>query len=428
MRARLFDRRGPRTSTLAFLGLAGLAAALAALEALTSDDVQGHAILACAACLVLALLSPARFAPRGVELELRPGEVRVKGSLFLAQTVRARDVIGASTACHPEGFVVSVQTTRRDPHPLSFLVRTAEDASALRAALGIGHDGTGEIAWRTEEPLNVAVGRVFGWVAFAVLASCLVLSWSHELLGAPELSGTFWVGLGLVYGSLPLLVSLLMRLWTPPTRRVLLRPGGLHVATSAEPACLGYLDLTRVSRQARELIFVARNGTTLSVAAGLSPPEELDVVVAQLESARRRAAGEGLARPEIGHRLAMLERGGDPVPSWLIRLDGLAAGLVAGGYRSSHLDREALWIAMEDPDTPSELRLATARVLGRIEPRQRVRIAELAEASRSPAIARGIRVACEVDDVGTVADVVTDVWDEFDAFEGDARLRARTTR
>ncbi len=421
MRARLFDRRGPRTSWLALLALAGVAGIFSVFRVVVTDEAPGQEILACFALLTLGLLTPARFAPRQVTLEIRPGEVQVKGSPLLAQTVLARDVIGASTARHGEGFVVSVQTTRRDPHPLSFLVETAEDASRLRTALGIGHDGTGEIAWRTEEPSGVRTGNVLAWIAFAVFSMFLVLP------GPSQDTSNFLVISGLMYGTLPLLFAL-MRLKKTPTNRVILRPEALYLPTLSGPVCIGYWDLASVSRHAKMLFFTLKSGATFSVEAKLFPPEELDVLIAQLENARRRAAGEVIARQEVGHRLAMLERGSAPVPSWLARLDGLAAGLAGGGYRSSHLDREALWIAMEDPDTPSELRLATARILGRIEPRQRVRIAELAEASRSPAIARGIRVACEVDDVDRVADVVTDVWDEFDAFEGSAARPARATR
>ncbi len=416
MRARLYDRRGPPTSWRVFLSLAATCAALSLMKLACGGEV-GQELLAVGAFLALAVLAPARFAPRDVSLEVGFGEVRVRGSLFLGQSVRARDVIGASTARQDDGFLVSVQTTKRAAHPISFLVETEADAAKLRAALGVGHDGAGELAWRTNEPSLVATGNVLGWIAFAAFAAHMI----------PRSEDNFMALAGLWYGTLPLLLAL-VRLRSPPTIRVLLRPEALYLPDASGVRRVAYQELAEVTHLGRQLRLKLHDGAELQVMLGVQPEAELSLLTAQIENARRRAAGEASARHDVSDRLANLERRGEPVPAWLARLDGLAAGASIGGYRSAQLDRDALWVALEDADTSAELRLATARVLRQIEPERRTRIAELAATSRSPEVARGLRVACEVDDVAAVADAVIDVWGEFDATEVSARRAARETR
>ncbi len=420
MRARLFDRRGPRTSWLILLGLAALSGLVAILALLVLGS--GLALAAWLASLMfgaLAALAPARFAPREVELELAPGQVRVRGSSLLAQTVRAREVMGASTARHGEGFVVSVQTVKRAAHPLSFLVQTQEEAARLRVALGIGHDGEGELAWRAEEPVGVFFFNLSGWLSFALSAAGLAYTGILVAQGAGEgeLSPTFTMGV------MPLLFSML-RLMPQTTNRVLLRGDALYIPWIPSCARIEYWDIAWVGRDGRALVLTTRSGHSFSVAMKLARPEEIELVASQIDSARRRAQGEGTSREHVGNQLSTLERGQAPLGVWLARLDGLAAGLM-GGYRGSALDRGALWLAVEDPDMTPELRVAAARVLGRLEPAQRTRIADLAEASRSPAVAKGIRVASEVDATDSASQQLEETWSELE--EAQAATKARLT-
>ena len=98
---------------------------------------------------------------------------------------------------------------------------------------------------------------------------------------------------------------------------------------------------------------------------------------------------------EVRERLAQLERNSEPIATWLGRLDMLAKGLGAGGYRGQAIDRADLTQALEDADLPLEARIAAARVLAQVDhsAEMQVRIAETAATLRNPKGAEVLRAA-----------------------------------
>ncbi len=300
--------------------------------------------------------------PRPIESDIlcAPGRVRV---VDVDYTILARDVVGASTALHEGGYLLSVDSAETGrPHAL--WLPDAESLDRVRRALGLEHEGTGVVEW--------AVGR------------------------SPEL----WFGVGAVLSNflcaglaLPmLLVWPFLRLWPRQWRsatRLALTPGAVkyqpgthwlqeHAYTHIEEAVYDAGTKTIALHRVQRLRFdawgpPASPGTVLAYlpVSGLGA-DEARQVCAQINAAAVRARGDRVARSSALDRIALIRRlDGENARSWLARIGALAASVGAEGYRSAPIEAEDLQRVAEDPDEAAEDRVAAGRMFLRATSAQR---------------------------------------------------------
>ena len=101
----------------------------------------------------------------------------------------------------------------------------------------------------------------------------------------------------------------------------------------------------------------------------------------------------------------------------MARLDATAAAMSAHGYRGAAIDREDLRLAVEDFDIDLDMRLAAGRVLAKVDPQSRVRVAEAGAASSSPQQAKLFRIA------DGAADDLARAYEEHEEAEQGLRRR-----
>ncbi len=347
------------------------------------------------AILAIAVVAPFRFRPRAATLEVRPGEVEVHAGFARSFVVRARDVTGSTTSRLPGwdqggGCVVTLGLRQRGVAPVSLVLARDEDGAAVRAALGVGHDGRGETAWPAQESGTVRAGQALGLTAAVIFCYGAALCAMHLADGAegpmpsPEVVTMGATALVALFASLVRFVP-----GAAPLHAAL-RSDGARLQTARGYAVVPYSAMQDVVQQGGALWVHADVLGILAVKR--VHPDELGILSAHLLDARRRARGEGTPRVEVAQRLFPLARNGDSVRAWLARGDALASTLGAG-YRGSALTREDLHVALEDPDLELELRVAGARALARVEPEVRVRLGELAASSATLARGTALRVA-----------------------------------
>ena len=428
MRVFLQDRDGPRRN-LGALALGGLfATAVGVLAWLVdprlagSGDAQAHVDVAsycmgvAAFLFALAISDPFRFSSRVVDVDVRPGELRVRRGIG-GFAIQPGDIDGATTA-HHEGKVALTMVLRSRPRrPVTFLFESDSDAEGARAALGLSRDGTGETHFPTEAPDLVFFGRILATGAAAV-ALLLVAGELAPDLGNRGFSSTDVMGAG----NLMLLATVAfscMRFLLPTvrkTRRIALRPEALYVPTDRGSSTIPYAAIRHVIHAGNALVIEVLEHPQWRVPTCLSE-DECAVLASHVEARRRRALGGVTRRAEITERLAALGRRGEPVQVWMARLDAVAAAMSAHGYRGAAIDREDLRLAVEDFDLHLDVRLAAGRLLAKVDPQSRVRVADAGAASSSPQQAKLFSIAD-----GT-ADELAQVYEEYEAVKGARRRR-----
>jgi hypothetical protein len=130
---------------------------------------------------------------------------------------------------------------------------------------------------------------------------------------------------------------------------------------------------------------------------GTMSADERRLLLAQIRAGIARAHGRGPSKAEPHTRVDMLARNGDEARKWLARIDAIATDLGNATYRGRGIDPHDLWLTLEDPEAPTDLRAAAARVLVRIAPDEKVRIHSLIAAMRTSDDERRLRVAMEPD-------------------------------
>jgi len=361
-------------AALALMGFAGLAE-----PHLAAFAFSGFALV----CLANA--SPFRFRPRSVPLTIAPGRVAVARGIASFE-VRGADVVGATTSLHEGKVALSLTLAARPEAPVTFVFDRDEDAEKVRAALGIAREGRGETSFPTDVPSLVRMGRVLALVALGLLLLPLPF-----LLASSTDAVFVWMTVGLrafVLGALSFLQY--VPRGRAATRRGVLRPEAAYVPGRTGALALPYADIVGVRSERSSLVVSMRNTTEHTIRTVL-PADECAIVASHVEAARRRAQGEGARRAEVVERLAMLQRSNEPIAAWLARVDGVASTIGTIGYRGAALDRDDLRIALEDIDLDVTLRVAAGRVLARVDPEVRVRVAEAATAAPSEPVANVLR-------------------------------------
>lgn len=386
MRARLHDRNGPRSLTrgvaiaaVAVLAIAGPRACMYA-----PSPLAAIAALLALAILPLARVSPLRFGPREARLRVRPGNVRVRAGLRSFQ-LRAPDITGATASRHGAGCALTLSLASRRGMPVSLVFANDSEADEVRAALGLGHGGRGETSWRAE---GDATASLLAWSTAAIFVLGALFATNME----DETSSVVTV-LCTVAGLFALLLTWAASPAPKPEvgRRVALRPEGAYLPTPTGHCFAPYGELGRVDPADGALVCQVGDDPFVLVRSRTLPAEEIELIASHLVSAKRRALGEGPLAVDVRERLRVLERGEGSITAWLARLDGVALG--GGGYRGGALEADDLRVALADPDLDVELRVAAARVLARIDPEVRTRVADLARTAPNRARAKALRVA-----------------------------------
>lgn len=425
MRVLVHDREGPRSlpARTALAGVACLVGSFVAAWFLPSGATGVPiATVACLGFILLcvAVTDPFRFASRVVDVDVRPGEVRVRRG-FGSFRIRPSDVSGATT-CHHEGKLALTMVLGKKHHagraPVSFLFDDTADAERVRAALGISREGVGETHFPTEVPVNVRTGRVFAVLALVVSTTTLAF-YLAQVAGRPESFSFVFAALTIYLGIPSFLLSLIKYVHPNATkmRRIALRPEAAYFPTPQGFLQLPYSAIRRVLHQGGTLIVEPEVGRPIHTKT-LLPADECAVLASHVEASRRRALGDGARRAEVEERLSLLMPGNESVEAWIRRLDGMASLLATAGYRGSAIDREDLRTALDDIDSPIALRLAAGRLLARVDPEICVRVVEAADTSPSEAHAKLFRI-CD----GAAAEVAQ-AYAEVEAAETQAGIRS----
>ena len=345
----------------------------------------------------LALGARPRRRPREVILSCQPGSVRLgaRGSLL-----RAREIVGATTARHDGRVSLLLEHSRRRRKPI---VLSLPDDAALHAvcdSLGIGHHGFGVVDAVATAPSFMPLRQGLSGMTLALLLGTLL---STRWVASDVLALLTMVTL------LASFATLMMFLQELGAARPILRltSQGVYV-----PSLMG--GSTFVPFLGIERVDVLRNGLslTLTQAGGrpmitLVPAQpsrwareglsaaELEHLAAQIRAASERAHGRFALKDEPSSAIEMLRRQqGETLRAWFSRLDTLGTG--TAGYRTTTVESADLWKVLEDPEAEADLRSAAARLLARRAPEVRTRVGDVLAAVRDERVRT--RIAASVDD------------------------------
>ena len=337
----------------------------------------------------LALLRPFGFRTRTLTVDTEPGRVHLRRAIG-GVTIDRRDVVGATT-CHHEGRVVTSLAVSVWRGTTTVTLSFDDEASAerVRAALGLPREGAGETSFAVSPSMVDTTTRVVS--GFVALGSLLAL-----LTPVDPGSMAFHELYAYVYGGpalvLALILSLVGHIPTSLRRRVALRPEAAYFPGDIGPIAVPYDRIVGATPQKKGLELRVEGAPPVFLALPASHAE-LALVAAHLDSAARRARGEGRRADDPGEAIARLARSpGESVERWLLRLDGIAA-TAGSGYRAAELALPDLERAARDIDLSTDLRLAAARVLRRAPGQAGARIDTATLPSSSAAHAALFRVA-----------------------------------
>jgi hypothetical protein len=434
MLATIHDSAGPRW--LRWVTAAVPFAMLAAFVIPVYHDWLVELLLGLVASVLLVTSDrlPPLFPPQQVELRLSPGCVEVHRAGLLSQKILTKDLTGASTAATPDGLAITLGRKDRDAAPTVLIVDSEEDARAIRKALGIGHEGFGEIELRATPSgassfgsLLSVVGMLVGFVGAIVAAVIVSEGWRDS-----DTSIVYWfAGITAMLGAGGHLLSRGKRGAIPFS----MQEDGVH--TYETPRFERVIPWHEISGTQTLpygiMLLLHRNDERVHLAAwprgarGGFTAQDAALFAWQILSAAQRAHGLGPHKEDLGSRVTALRRGGDKPRAWLARVDVMASALTAGaGYRGASIDVDDLWAVLEDPDAEEELRIAAARMLSRADAQgSRVRIDAAIATVHDDKAARRLRVAI-TDAPDAVAEAVEELVEEEDTkAKREASLKGR---
>lgn len=337
---------------------------------------------------------------RSVELTAGPGYLDVQNAGTRNQRIFAKNITGASTARAQAGVLFSLSHEKR-AQPLSIEVESEADADHLRHALGIGHGGTGTLAWRTVPSTN-AKGGFIGRIVVVVLVA-IFLSLAGGFGVAAAAATAFVMAQFVLVAAIMGLAELREK---PADPTVMMTSEGLWCMTTQGAMRVPYGHVLDVEDTGDMLVFSVPSPpfrlyvrkTKPYCAPGLSK-EDASALVAQIRAAAERARGLGVAKVEPVGRVDALRRNGARAQDWLARLDMTGKTLAAsGGYRGHDIAAEDLWNLLEDPEADAELRVAAARTLRSCgEPGTAERIDAAVAAVREETTTARLRIALDDD-------------------------------
>jgi hypothetical protein len=344
---------------------------------------------------LLGVLSFRQRKPRVAEVELRPGSIRIRNAGTRNQTIRARDIVGATTTRTRDGVLLTFQHALRD-QPITLRVNDDAEADQIRRALGIGHGGFGSVAWRSipNSSMRTMVGgsAIAGFSFFA----CVLFGLANIGVG---------VGVFGVAAFLAMFTSFFAWLGRGTEPGVVMTAEGLRLRTALGWFALPYEMVHAVTDHGRGLAFAVpppygQVGVECSGPAfGGLTKDDREIMIHQIEAAGQRARGLGPQKNDATARVDLLRRNGATARDWLTRLDMQGQMLSStAGYRGNTLDTEDLWAILEDPEAEAELRTAAARVLSHsTHADARPRIAAAVAAVREDGTNKRLRIAVQED-------------------------------
>ncbi len=406
------DARGPAW-TRAILPALGLLGMLGGLVWWFADKSSpGADFFTGLALLLVGPLLLGRHAPRRARLVTGAGRVTVAGAGVLSQVIAARDVIGTASSVLADGReVLALQRVGRDA-PTLLGLDNAADAKRVRDALGIGARTSGALRWavaaRTIDHAKT-LSRALGTLAAAMLA--------YAAFDGQDPTAFHGWPLAYLVIVLPLASIATMRtarahdaarcIWLTETDvRLEDGRGGWTAVPYASIRTVrvkdGWLVLSRdLERDITTKLEIVRHGRR-----GLSAAE-LEFLVAALETAAEAARAPMHATHDVGAAAPLARAEGEPVRSWLARLESMAMQISRGStYRDLAFAESDLWATLEDHDAEPELRAACARVLSRVtKASDLARIDAVVAAVRDDDAKLRIRVALEPDMDRAVAEL-----------------------
>jgi hypothetical protein len=357
---------------------------------------------------------------REVDVHLGAGDIAFR-DWPIVRRIRARDVIGASTARTPRGVALSLVTRGRGGRPITLEVANDAEAAEIRHALGIGHHGFGKIGMPTDWVVasnTELVARTLTTIGVVVIA----LGVGYELWTGDEDAA-----LAILFATSFYLVAPFVALWAITLGRrlggagLLLTDDGVRIRRARGPDVIDYAKIREVYADGRGVRLAMTRGGDVAVPAVAGrwvrerpSVEEIEIVAAQIHSAVQRARGAGDSAPSLPLRVADLAKTEDDALAWLSRLDATAASLAGdGGYRGAAFDEADLWKTVDSADAPPEVRAAAARILVRAAgERARTKLDEILPRVRVVEDERRIRIALD-DDTERAAEA----WTNFEKHE-----------
>lgn len=399
MRALWRNRPPPRFRTVFLARLAALCAIAAG--ALTFAPVALVAWLGAVLSLFFGLAAafiastPAEARTQNVELVPTPDGVEVcypGEAPFPLETI---DLLGVSTCQNATGVDVAI-THRSHPHrPFVFEGLRPEEVEPLRRALGLPQGGLGGMAF----PSSAAPGpglalQILSYLAALGTAGAYALgSWSGEPLVSFSLG---------IYGAVPLFVLV----WSNASasanrmaraRSCVMQPWGLEYWDLDALRTLPYAEMRDIVDTDGGIAVTMQNGSRWQGSLEALTAAERAHWARQLRSARDRAVAS-TAMPAMDVLGTLLRSPGEPLRTWLERVDAVnvfPAG--EGTYRAMGVPEPELWQALEDPDTPLDLRIAISRRLGRRDPTSRTRVDGALKRLHAADDRARVRIAVEVE-------------------------------
>jgi hypothetical protein len=400
MRAKVFDPVGPSPFRLLPWFLSPVAFLLACLLPV-GDLATSLLFIASGGLFCLTPFVPLRMKPRQAQLEFHPGYVAVKNAGRMNQKIRAKDILGATTALVPEGVLLTLNHKKRKNVPIQIVVKSLDEVKTVRDALGIGHDGFGTVFFSTDSRT--------GQMADGVMRGAALLGFLGAAVTRITDSGDGYIAF-IVLAIIAAVVGLLARASgsSSVAPYIAMRADGVHVFGQQGWRVIPYAAIAGISERADGIaiqlhppyppVFVKAKPTQFMY-QGLSA-EERSLAVAQMLSASQRAHGGAAPKPEVTTRVDILKRNGEAPRAWLARLDVAAQTVGNQSYRGGTLDEGDLWTILEDPDADVEMRAASARILKDRSPDARVRVDTIIGAVRQDTAQKRIRIAL-TDDLET---------------------------
>jgi hypothetical protein len=397
MRARVLDPVGP----LRFRALPWLLGPLTFLLAcfLPLGDVASFSMfVASGALFCVTPFIPFRGKPHEAELVFRPGAVEIKKAGRANQKIRAKDILGATTALVPDGVLLTLNHKKRKSVPIQMIVKDLESVKKVRDALGIGHDGFGTVFFPTDSRAAETGDGVLRGLSLIGFIAAFIARVAGE---SSDLYMTLAV-LSIIGGVIGLLIKASGASAVAPY--VAMRADGVHVFGSAGWRVIPYASIANIDERPEGLMISLHGYPPVLVPAkatrfmyhGMSV-EERKLAIAQILSASQRAHGAAPPKPNVTTRVDVLKRNGEAARSWLARLDVAAQTVGNAGYRGGQIEEQDLWTILEDPDGEVEMRAASARVLRNRGPDARARVETIVGAVRQDAAQKRIRIALEDD-------------------------------
>ena len=292
-----------------------------------------------------------------VDVDAKRGRVRVVRSGLALASIAARDVVAARVVPGAEGASLVLER-RGGRAPVLLELRSEVEAREILAAVGVRSE---RATWPLRSRLDdaaflVRLAGLLAWPLYYVFAA------NGSDVGKP-LFGI--LGLGCMFVAL--LLDLVRRLarrdqLIVSSEGIRIVRGGATTFFAADRVVAATTSGTRLQLTVRT--DAGAESPTETFLVGLPRAADAEHCAAQ---AQELVTSRGPAREETATHATLRREPGEPVASWLKRIDRLADG--GDAYRSVRADRDALAAVLADDEADADARAAAARLLARLDPK-----------------------------------------------------------